>query len=726
MLCTALLLLAVLVVPVPSLKNDYSHVVYANDGSLLSATIAQDGQWRFQLEEELPKDFVQSVLQFEDEYFFLHPGVNPVSLIKACYINFKEKRIIRGGSTITMQVMRMYRGNRQRTIWQKAIEILGALKLELFYSKEKILKIWAGIAPFGGNVVGVQTASRFYFDRPLSELSHSEYAALAVLPNAPSEIHLNKNRVELKLKRNDLLQKLFQNNKIDSVTYELSIEEDLPDFQHKINQQAIHLLEHLKQENPKQSFFNSTIDPYLQSEVTRVVNRYSHLYQHDGINNAAAIVVHNQSNEVLAYLGNSAAQNGSLQYVNCVLGQRSYGSLLKPVLYAYAIENGYFLPFEHVKDIPTNIDGFVPRNFDRSYRGIVSFDQVVSQSLNIPAVRTLNYVGVESFHSHLRNQLYFNDLNSDPHYYGLSIILGGAEASLWDMSRLYKGLVQDYYGNSHPFQYPYLLQNESPNSKFSNKNIYNKKVGEYMFQSMQSLNRPREEQQYHKYAGQEIAWKTGTSYGHKDAWSIGCTKDYTVAVWVGNEDGKGRFELTGVEKAAPILFEIFRLLGQVEGIEPTAAKAEMIEVCFQSGRLAGTNCKQKEWMMIHKTSHQLRNCDLHEFNSIAQTIEFREDPVAEYYYRQFYGIQSNTNVSLSFVYPVQGSVIQSPFDSEKNEIVIQASVSNTNSNYYWYLDQKFVAKTTDHQMMVNLGKGNHTLFVTNQFGEETEVDFFVE
>lgn len=721
--------LAVFLVPIPKLKQKQSSVLYDKNGSLLSATIADDGQWRFPIEGNLPKPLKQSILAYEDAYFYKHFGVNPISIAKSIYLNVKEKKVVRGGSTITMQVMRMYRGNQSRTIPQKLIEILGAIKLEILYSKEEILTLWATMAPFGGNTVGAQSAAIRYYERNLDELSLSEYATLAVLPNSPAMVHLNRNKNELLRKRNFVLEKLWSEKKIDSINYQLAIREELPTFSPIVEQKAFHYLSFLRKKFPNQFVFHSNLQPHLQQSTQEILNDYAHRYQLDGIQNAAAIIIDNQSNEIVSYVGNVTKQNGAIQYVDCSQGLRSYGSLLKPFLYAFSIEKGNFLPNEQIKDIPTNINGFIPKNFDRQYRGVVNMDEFVSKSLNIPSVRVLNYVGIESFYGHLKDDLKLSALHNDAHHYGLSIILGGAEASLYDMARIYKGLVRNYNGYPYPYNAPKHLAGE-PVQKESEQ-VYSAQTIWHTLQAMQSVNRPADEQQFFKMGGEKIAWKTGTSYGHRDAWSVGSSQDYTVAIWVGNETGDGRYDLTGVKKAAPILFEVFRELKKAQPFQEKIRQGKTVQVCKQSGRLSGRFCPTIYEISLADVSHQLRNCNQHEKANNGEII-FKTDPVVAYYHDEFFGIkQKKQNLiqkQIQFIYPEKNAVIQVPkkLNEEYAQILAKANSNYESAEIYWYLNGKFQQKTIkNHQISLPVEEGEHSMYISDQYGNEQRVHFEV-
>ena len=733
--------IGVLLTPIPDLNLSYSKVVYDKNGQLLSARIAKDEQWRFPIDGELPDPLMKSIVYFEDEYFYKHPGVNPVSLIKALYQNYKAKRVVRGGSTITMQVMRMYFGNKKRTYWQKGVEILGALKLDLLYSKNDILKIWASIAPFGGNTVGASTASWRYFNRSLDQLSYAEYATLAVLPNTPAKVHMTKNVDALKSKRNQLLKKLFDNQVIDSTELILSLEEEIEFKQKRLPQNSLHFLNFLNDRHPNQFIYHSTIDPVYQQLLIETLEEYSGIYQFDGIENAAAVVIDFRLNEVVAYVGNTKYKGKAMRFVDCVQAPRSYGSLLKPLLYTYAIDQGYFLPHENIKDIPTNIKGFTPKNFDRKFRGVVPMDQMVSKSLNVPAVRILNYVGLESFHNILKEDLGFSHIHTDPEHHGLSLILGGAESTMWEMSRAYKGLVRNQYEIKNAFNEVKCLKNEQEQK---HPFAFHPTSAWYALEAMMSVNRPKEEQHFIKLGGQKIAWKTGTSYGHRDSWAIGANDQYVVAVWVGNENGDGIYDLTGVKKAAPILFRMMRYLDHAGKLKEKEIWTDRVQACTQSGMLKGHLCNQTYTLKVPKFSHHLRHCTHHQL-VISDEIDFQKKdtlyyltPVENYYFTQFSGenlslpkyaqLSGASEFSLNIVYPEANAVIMVPkkLDGDYSSVQLKANSATKQNTLFWFLNGTFLQKTEDiHLVTVQLDEGTHDLLINDAQGNRDALRFSV-
>ncbi|MCK5694615.1 MAG: transglycosylase domain-containing protein, partial [Bacteroidales bacterium] len=376
--------------PVIHFEDPTNTILEDGDGELLSTRITSDGQWRFPDCDSVPFKLSQCIRYYEDQYFRMHPGVNPVSLTKALFRNFRAKRIVSGGSTITMQVVRLSRKGKPRTVSQKVIEMVLALRLELGRSKDEIYRLYASHAPFGGNVVGIDAAAWRYYGRPAFKLSWGEAATLAVLPNAPSMIYPGRNQELLLAKRNGLLEKLLEKGLLDATSCELSKLEPLPGKPLPLPQLTQHLLDRAVKDGYRGKRIASSIDKDLQERLIQLVERQHQHLQQNEIHNAAVMVVHIPSGKVLAYVGNTSSdQEGSGSFVDVIGAPRSSGSILKPLLYTLMLDEGELLPHMLVPDIPTHISGYSPLNFDRSYSGAVPAGTALVRSLNVPAVRSL-------------------------------------------------------------------------------------------------------------------------------------------------------------------------------------------------------------------------------------------------------------------------------------------------------------------------------------------------
>ena len=388
-----------LLVPRTLFPVSYSTLLYSSEGNLLGARIAPDGQWRFPATDSLPDKFITCLTTYEDHYFFYHLGIDAAAILRAAYLNVRYHRVVSGGSTLTMQLARLARGNRDRTVYEKSIEMCWALFLETTHSKKEILNLYASHAPFGGNVVGIETAAWRYFGRSASDLSWAESATLAVLPNSPALIHPGRNRKQLKTKRDKLLHTLKERNIIDNTEYELSCMEPLPEAPVPLPNEAPHLLERLAAGTPGIRI-TSSVQYSLQKQTQELVNRYAREYSSSNhIHNLAALIADVETGEILAYAGNATFQADEKRgnQVDIITSPRSTGSILKPFLYAGMLHDGQILPSTLVSDVPLNINGFMPQNYNKTFNGAVPAHRAIERSLNVPLVRMLSQYNTGRF-----------------------------------------------------------------------------------------------------------------------------------------------------------------------------------------------------------------------------------------------------------------------------------------------------------------------------------------
>ncbi len=764
--------MAFLSLPVARFSDPSSTVLQDRDGELLAARIAGDGQWRFPESDSVPHKIRQCICYFEDEYFRYHPGVNPVSLAKALFINFREREIVRGGSTITMQVVRLSRKGRPRTVFQKAIEIVLAVRLEVGRSKDRILRLYASHAPFGGNVVGIDAASWRYYGRPASKLSWGEAASLAVLPNAPALIYPGRNHEQLKLKRDNLLNKLVEKGILDPQSGELARLEPLPSRPYDIPRIAPHLLSRAESEGFRGKKLITTIDRHLQEQVNDLVERNHQELRQNEIHNAAVLVLDIRNRQVIAYVGNTMAmEEDNSRFVDVIGAPRSSGSILKPLLYTFMLDEGEILPGQLIPDIPTNISGYSPLNFDRTYRGAVPAGTSLIRSLNVPAVRMLQQYGVEKFHSRLQS-LGISTLTRNPGHYGLTLILGGAEVTLWDLCRTYMGMaatlnhieVHGYRYDPGEYADPAYTVNPSTGDRrkgesgpgLSGAGIMSAASIWQCFETLTELERPDEEGAWeHFSSSKRIAWKTGTSFGYRDAWAIGLNPGYLVGVWVGNADGEGRPGLTGVNAAAPIMFDVFGLLPAAAWFGNPYDELVEIGICSRSGYRAGPDCDQLERRLVPVWGERGDICPYHRIIHLDENREFRVHsdcyqtsrmtseswfilpPAMEWYYKRknpYYrtlppfdpGCEAEGEQVMELIYPKETGQIFIPrgLDGKLNRVVFEAAHRQPAASIYWHLDDRFLGEThLIHQMEFFAEEGNHTLTMVDSEGHILEKTF---
>lgn len=737
-----------------------STVVLASNNELLGAVIAEDGQWRFPKSESIPYKFKQSIIYFEDAHFYSHLGFNPISIYKAFLQNRKAGKVVRGGSTLTQQVMRLSRKNKKRTYFEKLKELILATRLEFRHSKDEILNLYASNAPFGGNVVGLEMASWRYFGLRPEQLSWAESATLAVLPNAPSLIRIDKNRPRLLKKRNKLLKKLFKESVIDSITFELALAEELPNKPYKLPQTATHLVQEITKDN-KGKRITSSVNIHLQNQVNQLVKQHYFSLKQNEVYNLAVLVLDIKTRKVLVYVGNSPTDKNHQKNVNNILSRRSTGSVLKPLLYANMLQSGDLLPRQLVADIPTEIAGYTPQNFNEEYDGAVTANEALTRSLNIPAVRMLQHYGLEKFREDLKEyNIKHIDKSSD--HYGLSLILGGAEASLWDLCKTfasitstvnhYEELKHKYYTNE--FVEPTFFKDEKVSFGSVTKHPKNVDAGSWYttLQTLTEVNRVVTDQAWKYYdSSQKIAWKTGTSFGNRDAWAIGTNANYVVGVWAGNSDGEGRADLTGVGSASPLLFNVFNILPKKDWVlEPFEAMIEE-DICSESGFLAlpicpsikkripksglkGKSCPYHKEILLSKDRLYRVNTNCESISNIKKELWFTLPPVMAYYYKQKNAnyislpkykkgcdlLEENT---ISFVFPRQKRTkisLTKGFEDKKS-VVFSLVHSNVEAKVYWYLNEKFIEQTENyHEIELTPKKGIHTLSVIDNLGNEVK------
>lgn len=740
-------------------KSPTATVITSSSNELLGALIAEDGQWRFPESNTIPEKFKICILQFEDEYFYNHPGFNPISIFKALKGNLSSSSIKRGGSTITQQVIRLSRKGQSRTYFEKLKELLLATRLEFRFSKDHILNLYASHAPFGGNVVGIEAASWRYFNRNSSNLSWAESATLAVLPNAPSLIYPGKNQKRLLDKRNRLLKKLVDNGSIDELTYELSIAEDLPKKPYPLPQIASHLLQKVAKKH-KGKRINTTVNIALQEQTNTIVKQHYNLLKQNEIYNISVLVLDVNTRQVLTYVGNSPTDKAHQKSVDIIDKPRSTGSILKPFLYAAMLDAGELLPNTLVADVPTQFGSYQPENFTKSYDGAVFANEALSRSLNVPAVRMLHDFGLDRFYHYLK-QLKLKDIKYNANHYGLSLVLGGAESNLWDLCKSYAAMastVNHFNENSSQYfnnEFCQPIYNSKASIEFgkltNEKTVFDAASIYLTFESMKHVNRPQGDDSWEYYdSSQEIAWKTGTSFGFRDAWAIGITKNYVVGVWVGNADGEGRPGLVGVQTAAPILFDVFDLLPNSDWF--TKPYDEMLEVniCKKSGYRASSICDDTEIRYIQLSGQKTAPCPYHKLvhlnvternqvNSSCESVSriinkswFILPPLQAYYYKTqnpFYkplppyrkNCTESSEIIMEFVYPNQQSSIYLPkdFDGNTNDLVLKVAHSKPELELYWYVNNVFVGRTKDiHDMAVLPSAGEHIITVMDELGNE--------
>lgn len=756
--------------PSPLFAAPLSAVIEARDGTLLSARIASDGQWRFPPAAAVPHKFRRALLVYEDKRFEDHVGIDPLAVARAARSNVRQGRVVSGGSTLTMQLARLARQARhasragsgdERTLRAKLAEAVLALRLETAYGKDELLALYAGHAPFGGNVVGLEAAAWRYFGRDPSTLSWAEAATLAVLPNNPALVHLARNRPRLAAKRDALLRRLHAAGDLDAQSLDLALSEPLTAVPHDLPDFAPHLLDTLRAQNPREHRFVTTLDARLQLEATQLVHDHSASLARQNVHNAAAIVVDNRTFEVLAYVGNSRSADIPRGHaVDIIRRPRSTGSILKPLLYAAMLEEGSLTPRMLLPDVPTHYDGFSPENFDRQYRGAVRADEALAHSLNVPAVRMLKTYGVARFADLLRDAG-MRTLTRPSDDYGLTLVLGGAEGNLWDVSGLYASLTD--VARAGPAEraprFHELTVLAGVPARERGPTQIDTGAAWLTLETLLEVPRPGEEGNWRSFASsRRIAWKTGTSFGLRDGWAVGNTSHYTVGVWVGNASGEGRAGLTGSTMAAPLMFGLFNVLPRSEWLDVPVHALRRIETCENDGYLANGRCAT-ELLWMPRESHFDRltphNLDVHvdaarrrvngdceSPGNMTRVSWFVLPPAEEFYYRRAHaeyrplpsmredclGGRGSGRAALAVLYPDANArvLIPADLDGRRGRAVFEAVHRRRDARVYWHLDDKYLGEThTFHQQSLDVEPGEHILTLVDDQGERVARRFEV-
>ncbi|MEM7379858.1 MAG: penicillin-binding protein 1C, partial [Bacteroidota bacterium] len=693
------------------------------------------------------------------------PGFNPISILKALKANISAGRVVRGGSTITQQVIRLSR-KKKRSYFEKALELLLATRLELRASKREILKLYATHAPYGGNVVGLDAASWRYFGLRPYQLSWAESATLAVLPNAPSLIYPGKNQERLLEKRDRLLKKIWEEGLIDSTTYALALLEELPQKPYPLPSSARHFVEFVAgKETGKR--ISVSLDESLQKQAATVVQRHYLGLKQNQVHNAAVLILDVKTREIKAYIGNTNTTKEHQKDVDMVRANRSTGSTLKPLLYAAMLDAGELLPTMLVPDVPTQIAGYTPENFNQDYTGAIEAKKALSRSLNIPSVRLLQNYGLEKFRDQL-DAFKLRGISKSADHYGLTLILGGAETNLWDLCKTYAALgstVNHYTETSSEYfdkEFTDLAWKQGTpvdiGKKSIHKTIFDAGSIYLTLEAMKEVNRPEGNESWEFFdSAKDIAWKTGTSFGNKDAWAIGLTKDYVVGVWVGNADGEGRPQVSGLQSAAPLMFDLFDLLPSSSWFSQPLDALRETAVCARSGFLPSEGCPVK-LIMTPATENSLRPCPFCQRVLVDENAQFRLNsscatlsqarevswfvlpPLMEFYYKK----RNPTYRSLppyrsdcrpqeeefmEFIYPRNGSRISltKNFEGELNELALKLAHSKSGNKVFWYLDEIYLGDTSDfHEIGILPKPGKHKITAVDEEGNEKSITITIE
>ena len=709
-----ILLLALdLFFPLPEQK-EFSKVIYAKNGSLLSAYLTRDSKWRMKSSiDEVTPDLLTAIIEKEDKWFYWHFGINPIAVTRALLQNVSSGTRVSGASTITMQLARMLEPS-SRTYGKKFLEMLRAFQLELHYSKQEILEMYLSLLPYGGNIEGIKSASYVYFNRPPDKLSLSQSILLAVIPNDPNSFRLDKDAAKAVKMRNLWIKKYDANNIFIKRDLIDAINEPVSVSRYQVKNEAPHFSNYIAQHFSGDNI-RTSLDFQIQKTAERLLSNYVNRVKSKNVSNGSLIIIDNKTNSVVGYCGsadfNDVASSGQ---VNGVLALRSPGSTLKPALYTLAFDNGILTPEMRLLDTPTDINGYEPENYDQKFNGEVSAKYALVNSLNIPAVRLLQNIGLEKFISFL-SKSGFSDIEKQKRELGLSVILGGCGIRLEQLAKLFAALAN----NGKLQSLNYLTENT--NDESNGIKLFSPSASYITSQILSSNERPDFPAEFLYTTNlPKIAWKTGTSYGKRDAWAVGYNPDYTVGVWMGNFDGTGAPELSGAEMAVPLLFEIFNAIDYKPRKKWFDKHKDVLErdVCSETGLLLMENCEHyiKDYS-IKRVSPKTK-CNLYKkfYVDEKETIQYCPECLPNEDYKKVnYPIYS-AELTLWYLKnkivfkrppphnPVcqakrsgDGPLILSPSadyeyfleENSKQQILLQAASDASVKTQYWYINDQF-------------------------------------
>ncbi|OOX98084.1 penicillin-binding protein 1C [Campylobacter coli] len=705
-------------------KSRYSKILYDKNGEILSVFLNDEEQWHIK-STDIPKRLKIAVINYEDRKFYSHFGVDFLALMRAFVNNFNSTQRS-GASTISMQTIKLW-DKKDRTYFNKFNEIIQSFALENAFSKDEILKLYLSNAPYGGNLVGYEAAILFYFDKNPKDLTWAQAALLAILPNQPGLINLEKNKTKLLNKRNKLLAKLYERKLINKDIYELSLKEPLPNFKPRKNI-APHLALRLLNDDNKEIF--SSIDKKIQLKIEKKAKEFSYTLQQKGIQNLAIILADTKTRKVLAYVGSQDFYDMvNLGQINGNTAKRSVGSTLKPFLYALSIDEGIIAPESILLDVPTFFSNFNPQNANKKYYGIISAKEALQRSLNVPFVSLLQDYGYEKFFYKLKTFLNFEDENYKR--YGLSLILGTKELSLEDLVKLYLGLAN--YGELANLSFIRDENLSGVTRMFSKGSAY------LTLEAMKELQRVGLEN-YNKE--KIISWKTGTSYGRKDAWAIGATPKYTLGVWVGNFNGEANANLYGVSIAGDLLFEILGLLDEVDlefapSDDLMTIKLDSISKYRYDENLNTSyihTLYPKEANILRTSpflkkvyeyqGKELDSKDIH-FKDAKAFIKLDLPAYALHFFQQR-NFKFSSKKGVNIIYPKDNLKLILARDLNGMKGLVAKVANLNNEKLFWYLNQKLIYEGNENTQNLNLKEGKYQLFIISQSGEQDTVWFEIK
>lgn len=738
-------------VPTESLFRPSSTLVFDRRGELLQASLSSDDRWRIRTPvNQISPHLRRAVLGFEDRWFYWHPGFNPFSIGRALVQNVRAGRIVSGGSTITMQIARLMEP-KARTVAGKAWEVIRALQLELRYSKKQLLEIYLNIAPYGGNIEGAAAASWLYLGKEASQLSPGEAALLTALPNSPSA-RPDANPERARKARDRVLRRLLKNGAISEKVYREALGEEVPGGRMKLPRAAPHFCRDLQSAYPGRSRLYSTLDARIQSTAEDLLSLHLGSLKAGGITNGAIVVIDNRSHDILALVGSGDFYDSlNSGQVNGARAGRSPGSALKPFIYAQALQTGLISPARYLEDVPTDFSGYAPENYDRTFSGIVSARAALERSLNLPAVALEHSLADDGLYELLRRaEVDSLRQRSD---YGLSIAIGGCEISLYDLTALYSALACD-----GEYVRPRQLRGDLLADGVA---LFDPGTAYIITDILTGLQRPDLPACWEFTSLPRVAWKTGTSYGNRDAWSVGFNPRYTIGVWLGNFSGESARTLVGAEVATPILFELMNSVCRGQQIPwfKRPKTVDVREVCSLSGQLPGPHCPTLAEELYLPDRSPDTECQFHQAVEVDDATGCRLPPrypgkrpshtrvyvewparVGTWMEKSGYTIQKLPPLLPGWQGCTPGSppIIRSPsldcryrlregVDPRFQKICFEASAGTDVQRLYWFVDGRLLGSARPGEKLFYVPvTGQHRVVCQDDMGRSTELTLVVE
>lgn len=727
-------------------RISYSTIVTDNKGEVIHAYLTPDQQWRMKTElPEISPLLRKTIVEKEDKYFYYHPGINPLAMTRAFFKNLFRMKRTSGASTITMQVARALEP-KKRTYWNKLVEVFRAFQLEWKYSKDEILLLYLNKVPYGGNIEGVKSASILYFKKNPDHLSLAEITALSIIPNRPSSLVMGRNNDRIVEERNKWLRRFATEKVFSEKEIEDALSEPLTATRGAVPGFIPHLAYKLKRKYGP--IIHTTIELNTQLKIEKLVKDYSRTLRLKNIQNAAVIVLDNTTHQIVAYVGSADFRDTTDGgQVNGAAAIRQPGSTLKPLLYGLCIDEGLLTPKMMITDVAVNYQGYAPENYDRKFNGYVTMEYALEHSLNIPAVKSLKALGKDKL---IRKMALcdFQQVKKDQNKLGLSMILGGCGATLEELTGMYSIFANEgkyvrpiYTLDADPASLAdsttkkerekktWKYANQQPKEKGSGKTapapetktILSPSAAFMINETLSKVNRPDFPLNWETTVHlPKIAWKTGTSYGRRDGWSIGYNKRYTVGIWVGNFSGLGTAELSGANVATPLLFTVFNTI-DYDDDQPWFSQPKECDfrmVCSETGLPPADHCSNLVSDFFIPLVSPTRLCDNRQdfFVSADERISYCRSclpengykkklykvitpDMKEYFEQHHIAYQQIPphNPNCEKVFKEGGPVVTSPANGSEylinkkdpEPLQLRCRVSNDVGKVYWYINNKF-------------------------------------